>query len=181
MVFYHIENGFLPLFWSKKMFKFKAIAESKHPRTREFSDAMRQGAVLHFTKFIDSFQKRIGDSRKFPALNFFRTSLARRGLLYSIMKAYWTGEQLNVTAECNAKGIDYSNAMRTIKSAQEAGFLDKDLRPTKQLEDEFHAGVMAVLTDINLLHLARSLIGSNMMANMTQALKEADRKGGKKP
>ena len=163
------------------MFKFEAIPESKHPRTREFSSAMRQGAVLHFTKFINSFQKRIGDSRKFPALNFFRKSLSRRGLLYSIMAAHWTGSELNVTAECSAKAIDYSNAQKTIHEAQAAGFLDEKMRPTKQLEDEFHAGVIAVLTDINLLHLARSLIGSNMMAHMTEALEEADKKSGKKP
>ena len=163
------------------MFKFKAIPESRNPRTREFSDAMRQGAVLHFTKFIDAFHERIGTSERFPALNFFRTSLARRGLLYSIMVAHWTGEELNVSAECSAKGMDYSNAMRTIKSAQKAGYIDNEMRPTKRLEDEFHAGVMAVLTDINLLHLARSIVGSNMMANMAQALEEANRKSGKKP
>jgi|TARA_R100000084_G_scaffold107247_1_gene66865 hypothetical protein len=163
------------------MFKFEAIPESKHPRTREFSDAMRQGAVLHFTKFINSFQKRIGSSKRYPALNFFRKSLSRRGLLYSIMAAHWTGEELNVSAECSSKAIDYSNAQKTIREAQAAGFLDEEMRPTKQLEDEFHAGVMAVLTDINLLHLARSIVGSNMLARMTEQLAEADRKSGKKP
>ena len=144
------------------MFKFEAIPESKHPRTREFSDAMRQGAVLHFTKFINSFQKRIGSSKRYPALNFFRKSLSRRGLLYSIMAAHWTGEELNVSAECSSKAIDYSNAQKTIREAQAAG-------------------VMAVLTDINLLHLARSIVGSNMLARMTEQLAEADRKSGKKP
>lgn len=149
------------------MFKFPHIPASQKPRTREFSEAMREGAVLHFTCFIDAFQKRIAAAEKYPALKFFRTSLARRSLLYSIMSAYWKGEKLNIVNECAVKGMDYSNTMKTIKEARQAGFIDKEFTPSAALEQEFRMGVKDALEDPTLVHLARSLIGSNMMMQQT--------------
>jgi len=163
------------------MFHFPTIAASSKPRARQFSDAMRQGAILQFTLFVDSFQKRIAAAEKYPTLNFFRTSLARRGLLYSIMAAHWQGKKLALSAECEAKGMDYSNAMKTIREAKKAGFIDKNFKPSATLEAEFREGVFEALKEPKLHHLSRSLIGSNMMGVLADEIEMADIEDGKKP
>tara|TARA_R100000664_G_scaffold34032_1_gene53560 strand:- start:7376 stop:7867 length:492 start_codon:yes stop_codon:yes gene_type:complete len=163
------------------MFKFNAISESNRSRPKEFSAAMRNGAILHFARFIHQFHMGIASAECFPTLNFFRTSLARRGLLYSIMVSYWTGEKFNLSAECKAKNIDFSNAKKTIKMAQRSGLIDENFHPSEQLEAEFREGVSKVLDEETLLHLARSLIGSNMMARMAEHVEVSNKKSGIKP
>ena len=163
------------------MFHFPTIRASSKPRAREFSDSMRQGSILQFTLFIDAFQKRIAAAEKYPTLNFFRTSLARRGLLYSIMSAHWSGQKLNLSAECESKGMDYSNALKTIREAKKAGYIDKKLRPSATLESEFREGVFEALKEPKLHHLSRSLIGSNMMGVLADEIEMAEIEDGKKP
>jgi len=157
------------------MFEFPMIPRSDKPRAREFSDAMRQGAVLQFTMFIDAFHRRIAAAEEYPTLSFFRTSLARRNLLYSIMVAYWTGKKLNISAECCAKGMDYSNALRTMKAAQKKKYVDQDMKPSATLVAEFRRGVFDALKEPTLHHLCRSLIGSNMMGRLADEIEERDK------
>ncbi len=163
------------------MFEFPEIKRSKTPRVRQFSDAMHMGSVLQFTLFINDFQKRVEQYEEYPILSFFRSSLARRCLLYSIMVAHWTNEKLNVAAECRAKAMDYSNTKKTIKEAQAAGYIDENCRPSQALDDEFKDGVLDALKMRKLRHLAASMMSSELMGNVADELEIADKKVGKKP
>jgi hypothetical protein len=163
------------------MFHFPEISASNKPRARQFSEAMHMGAILQFTLFINDFQKRVGLNVQYPILSFFRSSLARRGLLYSIMIAYWTGKKLNLAAECEAKGMDYSNALKTIREAKKAGYIDENCKPSQALEDEFKHGVLDALAMPKMRHLAASLMSSRLMGNVADEIDVAENKDGKKP
>ena len=154
------------------MFEFPEILASKNPRPRQFSDGMELGAIFQFAMFIDSFQRRIAISDVYEILPFFRTSLARRAILYSIMSNYLRGEKLNVSGECSAKGIDYSNAMRTLKDAQKRGYINKNYEPSEEMQKEFFDGIKDAVADTRLQHLAASIVCSQVIGKVADQIEE---------
>ena len=154
------------------MYEFPEIPASRKPRVRKFSECMWHGSHFQFTMFIDDFQRRLANADEYKILPFFRTSLSRRSILYSIMANYLNQGKLNVSAECWSKGIDYSNAMKTLKAAQKLGYLDENYYPSEEMVDEFMRGVGSTLNSEATQHLAASMVCSRVMAGVADQLEK---------
>ena len=131
--------------------KKKEMIEETSNLLRNSATHLKDFAGIAFTIFISKWQEEharilhaTGEQND-PNRKFWRSTIARRCIIYSIMECYYLDEEFNLKDVCRVKGIDYSNARKVVNIAIEKGWIDEICCPTTFQVEKFQKGVNEIM------------------------------------